>query len=88
MGGGNRRSKGRGRRNNNTNGNVTPTKNPKSRNRRGSDVKTHSLSMVVSCPIGTFPLPPTLQDVLPNEKPRMTSAQLRLPILQTSAVGS
>jgi len=39
MGGGNRRSKGRGRSNNSTSGNATPN-NPKSRKKRGSDVKT------------------------------------------------
>ncbi|XP_047152435.1 uncharacterized protein LOC124824097 isoform X2 [Vigna umbellata] len=39
MGGGNRRSKGRGKPSNNTSGNGTPN-NPKSRSKRGSDVKT------------------------------------------------
>ncbi|XP_017406506.1 uncharacterized protein LOC108319766 isoform X2 [Vigna angularis] len=39
MGGGNRRSKGRGKPSNNSSGNGTPN-NPKSRKKRGSDVKT------------------------------------------------
>ncbi|ESW27115.1 hypothetical protein PHAVU_003G175300 [Phaseolus vulgaris] len=39
MGGGNRRSRGRGRSNNSTSDNATPN-NPKSRKKKGSDVKT------------------------------------------------